>query len=104
MEKAMMIKIYMYHMSDSIISKHNVYLNFCLSLFSWHEDHKESIINVQYLYVTHMSIPSLLSLNRVEYWKKLSTTFKLKIFIIPNDLTRNHVKLVQFVPQKKKIS
>lgn len=70
MEKAMMIKIYMYHMSDSIISKHNVYLNFCLSLFSWHEDHKESIINVQYLYVTHMSIPSLLSFNRVEYWKK----------------------------------
>lgn len=87
MEKAMMIKIYMYHMSDSIICKHNVYgisiSDWVYSHF-WHEVHTESNIYVQSLYDTHMSIhvPSLLSFNRVENWKKtslsgLSTTFQL---------------------------
>lgn len=40
-------------------------IEFTLTHF-WHEVHTESNIHVQSLYATHVSIPSLLSFNRVE--------------------------------------
>lgn len=92
MEKAMLIKIYMYHMSDSIICKHNVYgisISDCVYSHFWHEVHTESNIYVQSLYATHMSIPSLLSFNRVENCKKhhfqAFQPLSNYIIIIPND-------------------
>lgn len=108
MEKAMMIKINMYHSSDSIICKHNVYgisiSDWVYSHF-WHEVHTESNIHVQSLYATHVSIPSLLSFNRVENWKKNITFRPFNHFptIILYPMTRNHVKFDKFVLQEKKI-
>lgn len=73
----------------------------------WHEVHTESNKYVQSLYATHMSIhvPSLLSFNRVENWKK-NITFRpfnhFPTILLLFRMTKNHVKF-DFVLQEKKI-
>lgn len=75
----------------------------CVYSHYWHEVHTESNIYVQSLYATHMSIPSLLSFNRVENCKKHHfQAFQPLSNLLLFPMTKNHVKF-DFVLQEKKI-